>query len=107
MSLSALVLTLSELAVCSCFCEYIVFVAIDLNSTFSCGYFLGGYLKMSLSSCDGGHKDNLSKPENVLTDNWSSEGIVRFYATISVYENLFSLFDIDLPHNNKFSSCLH
>ncbi|XP_073246845.1 zinc finger ZZ-type and EF-hand domain-containing protein 1-like isoform X1 [Porites lutea] len=33
----------------------------------------GGYLKMSLSSCDGGHKDNLSKPENVLTDNWSSE----------------------------------
>ena len=29
---------------------------------------------MSLSSCDGGHKDNLSKPENVLTDNWSSEG---------------------------------
>lgn len=35
---------------------------------------LGGFLKMSLSSCDGGHKDNLSKPENVLTDNWSSEG---------------------------------
>lgn len=33
----------------------------------------GGFLKMSLSSCDGGHKDNLSKPENVLTDNWSSE----------------------------------
>ena len=33
---------------------------------------------MSLSSCDGGHKDNLSKPENVLTDNWSSEGIVCF-----------------------------
>ncbi|XP_078346247.1 zinc finger ZZ-type and EF-hand domain-containing protein 1-like isoform X2 [Oculina patagonica] len=33
----------------------------------------GVMLKMSLSSCDGGHKDNLSKPENVLTDNWSSE----------------------------------
>ncbi|XP_020615974.1 zinc finger ZZ-type and EF-hand domain-containing protein 1-like isoform X2 [Orbicella faveolata] len=33
----------------------------------------GAILKMSLSSCDGGHKDNLSKPENVLTDNWSSE----------------------------------
>ena len=45
-----------------------------------CSYWFlaGGYLKMSLSSCDGGHKDNLSKPENVLTDNWSSEGIVRF-----------------------------
>jgi len=35
-SLSALVLTLSELAVCSCFCLYIVFVATDLNTTFSC-----------------------------------------------------------------------
>ncbi|XP_068674922.1 zinc finger ZZ-type and EF-hand domain-containing protein 1-like [Montipora foliosa] len=33
----------------------------------------GQLLKMSLTSCDGGHKDNLSKPENVLTDNWSSE----------------------------------
>ena len=43
---------------------------------------------MSLSSCDGGHKDNLSKPENVLTDNWSSEGIVSFEVTISVFENL-------------------
>lgn len=31
---------------------------------------------MSLSSCDGGHKDSLSKPENVLTDNWSTEGKV-------------------------------
>ena len=34
----------------------------------------GRFLKMSLLSCDGGHKDNFSKPENVLTDNWSSEG---------------------------------
>lgn len=33
----------------------------------------GRFLKMSLLSCDGGHKDNFSKPENVLTDNWSSE----------------------------------
>lgn len=32
---------------------------------------------MSLSSCDGGHKDNLSKPENALTDNWSSEGKIH------------------------------
>lgn len=39
-----------------------------------CFLLLGAILKMSLSSCDGGHKDNLSKPENVLTDNWSSEG---------------------------------
>ncbi|XP_027043421.1 zinc finger ZZ-type and EF-hand domain-containing protein 1-like isoform X1 [Pocillopora damicornis] len=36
----------------------------------------GAILKMSLSSCDGGHKDNLSKPENVLTDNWSSEAFL-------------------------------
>ena len=39
-----------------------------------CFLLSGVILKMSLSSCDGGHKDNLSKPENVLTDNWSSEG---------------------------------
>lgn len=34
----------------------------------------GNQLKVSLTSCDGGHKDSSSKPGNVLTDNWTTEG---------------------------------
>ena len=46
----------------------------------------GRFLKMSLLSCDGGHKDNFSKPENVLTDNWSSEGrIILLFLTVVVF----------------------
>ncbi|XP_031567894.1 zinc finger ZZ-type and EF-hand domain-containing protein 1-like [Actinia tenebrosa] len=33
----------------------------------------GTQLKMSLVSCDGGEKDKNSKPENVLSENWTSE----------------------------------
>ena len=51
----------------------------------------GRFLKMSLLSCDGGHKDNFSKPENVLTDNWSSEGrIILLFLTVVVFGFYFT-----------------
>lgn len=51
----------------------------------------GCFLKMSLLSCDGGHKDNFSKPENVLTDNWSSEGrIILLFVTVVVFVFYFT-----------------
>jgi hypothetical protein len=44
---------------------------------------------MSLVSCDGGEKDKNSKAENVLSENWSSEGTLfnRVYPAVQQLSN--------------------
>lgn len=58
-------------------------------TTFLSNFALGSQLKMSLVSCDGGEKDKNSKAENVLSDNWTSEGrldqLVNSSASTTVY----------------------